>query len=402
MADNDVLRRDGVLVRITGFDDERTAYFGVMPNGHTTQLTFPRQEVFDVGDVLLVGTDFYRKVPHDVWPLKPRVGIVRRALNEGVVLETSDGLELLEGDYPASIMPGNTVQFTDLFGIERVLWPTAIRPGESDHDDDIKQYRITPGSDPSLTFDSFGGYEQVIARAKELIETQLGNSAQMRAIGAKPIKGVIFTGAPGTGKTHLARIIANVADAQFYLVSGPTIVSKYVGDSEETLRMIFAAAQADKRAIIFFDEIDSIASSRENDTNGVGKRLVAQLLTLMDGFESKGNVVVVAATNRIEDVDPALLRPGRFDWQIPFPMPSERDRLGILQVQVHSLSIEGELPLEDIARRTEGWSGAEVCAIWTEAALVAAKDRRGAIRANDLITAFERVERRDELRQHRA
>lgn len=177
MADNDVLRRDGVLVRITGFDDERTAYFGVMPNGHTTQLTFPRQEVFDVGDVLLVGTDFYRKVPHDVWPLKPRVGIVRRALNEGVVLETSDGLELLEGDYPNSIMPGNTVQFTDLFGIERVLWPTAIRPGESDHDDDIKQYRITPGSDPSLTFDSFGGYEQVITRAKELIETQLGNSA---------------------------------------------------------------------------------------------------------------------------------------------------------------------------------------------------------------------------------
>ena len=150
----------------------------------------------------------------------------------------------------------------------------------------------------------------MIARAKELIETQLGNSAQMRAIGAKPIKGVIFTGAPGTGKTHLARIIANVADAQFYLVSGPTIVSKYVGDSEETLRMIFAAAQSDKRAIIFFDEIDSIASSRETDTNGVGKRLVAQLLTLMDGFESKGNVVVVAATNRIEDVDPALLRPG--------------------------------------------------------------------------------------------
>ena len=355
MADNDVLRRDGVLVRITGFDDERTAYFGVMPNGHTTQLTFPRQEVFDVGDVLLVGTDFYRKVPHDVWPLKPRVGIVRRALNEGVVLETSDGLELLEGDYPNSIMPGNTVQFTDLFGIERVLWPTAIRPGESDHDDDIKQYRITPGSDPSLTFDSFGGYEQVITRAKELIETQLGNSAQMRAIGAKPIKGVIFTG-----------------------------------------------AQADKRAIIFFDEIDSIASSRENDTNGVGKRLVAQLLTLMDGFESKGNVVVVAATNRIEDVDPALLRPGRFDWQIPFPMPSEHDRLGILQVQARSLSIEGELPLVDIAQRTEGWSGAEVCAIWTEAALVAAKDRRGAIRAADLVTAFERVERRPELRHHRA
>ncbi|KAA8817535.1 ATPase AAA [Bifidobacterium sp. UTCIF-37] len=401
MAGNDVLRRDGVLARITGFDEGRVAYYAVMPNGHTTQLTFPRQEVFDVGDVLLVGEDFYTKVPADVWPVKPRVGIVRRALDDCVVLETSDGLELLEGDYPLNIMPGNTVEFTDLFGIERVLWPTAIRPGESDHDDDIKQYRITPGADPTLTFDSFGGYEQVITRAKELIETQLGNSEQMRAIGAKPIKGVIFTGAPGTGKTHLARIIANVADAQFYLVSGPTIVSKYVGDSEETLRMIFAAAQADRRAIIFFDEIDSIASSRDTDTNGVGKRLVAQLLTLMDGFASKGNVVVVAATNRIEDVDPALLRPGRFDWQIPFPMPSEHDRLSILEVQARALATEGELPLADIARRTEGWSGAEVCAIWTEAALVAAKDRRGAIRAADLATAFARVERRPELHAHR-
>ena len=250
MANDDILRRDGVLARITGFDEGRTAYYAVMPNGHSTQLTFPSQEIFDIGDVLLVGKDFYTKVPPSVWPVKPRVGVIRRALEDCVVIETSDGLELLEGEYPVDIAPGNTVEFTDLFGIERVLWPTAIRPGESDHDDDIKQYRLTPSADPSLTFAAFGGYERVIARAKELIETQLGNSAQMRAIGAQPIKGVIFTGAPGTGKTHLARIIANVADAQFYLVSGPTIVSKYVGDSEETLRMIFAAAQSDTRAII--------------------------------------------------------------------------------------------------------------------------------------------------------
>ena len=117
--------------------------------------------------------------------------------------------------------------------------------------------------------------------------------------------------------------------------------------------------------------------------------------------KSKGNVVVVAATNRIEDVDPALLRPGRFDWQIPFPMPSEHDRLRILQVQAASLSCEGELPLTDVAERTEGWSGAEVCAIWTEAALVAAKDKRAAIRAGDLMTAFERVEHRPEFRARR-
>ena len=100
-----------------------------MPNGHSTQLTFPSQEIFDIGDVLLVGKDFYTKVPPSVWPVKPRVGVIRRALEDCVVIETSDGLELLEGEYPVDIAPGNTVEFTDLFGIERVLWPTAIRPG---------------------------------------------------------------------------------------------------------------------------------------------------------------------------------------------------------------------------------------------------------------------------------
>ena len=174
MANDDILRRDGVLARITGFDEGRTAYYAVMPNGHSTQLTFPSQEIFDIGDVLLVGKDFYTKVPPSVWPVKPRVGVIRRALEDCVVIETSDGLELLEGEYPVDIAPGNTVEFTDLFGIERVLWPTAIRPGESDHDDDIKQYRLTPSADPSLTFAAFGGYERVIARAKELIETHAG------------------------------------------------------------------------------------------------------------------------------------------------------------------------------------------------------------------------------------
>ena len=117
MANDDILRRDGVLARITGFDEGRTAYYAVMPNGHSTQLTFPSQEIFDIGDVLLVGKDFYTKVPPSVWPVKPRVGVIRRALEDCVVIETSDGLELLEGEYPVDIAPGNTVEFTDLFGI---------------------------------------------------------------------------------------------------------------------------------------------------------------------------------------------------------------------------------------------------------------------------------------------
>lgn len=177
----------------------------------------------------------------------------------------------------------------------------------------------------------------------------------MKAIGAKPVKGVLFTGAPGTGKTHLARIIADVSGAVFYQVSGPSIVSKWVGDSEETLRRLFEDAAKRECAIIFFDEIDSIAARRSSDSNGESKRVVAQLLTLLDGFKPDSNVIVIAATNRVEDIDEALLRPGRFDWEIAFDLPTERDRLEILKMKAGELQVGDELPIDDLlARLTVG------------------------------------------------
>ena len=257
--------------------------------------------------------------------------------------------------------------------------------------DSIEPYRVK-NSNSAPIFANFGGYKSVIARAKELIETQLGQQKQLKTIGARPVKGVIFTGPPGTGKTLLAQIIANEAGAAFYIVSGPTIVSKWMGDSESILRRIFDDASKLPKAIIFFDEIDSIAEHRQGDTHEASKRLVAQLLTLLDGFDrSGGNIVVIAATNRIQDVDEALLRPGRFDWEIEFGMPSFSDRLDILNVHMQKLKISGDIPLEEVAKQTEGWSPAKLSSLWTEAALVAAGDGRATICDEDLTEALERV-----------
>lgn len=207
----------------------------------------------------------------------------------------------------------------------------------------------------------------------------------------------MFTGPPGTGKTHLARIIAHEAKAHFTLISGPEIVSKWVGDSEDILRRLFDAARSSTlgKAIIFFDEIDSIAERRTSESHESSKRVVAQLLTLMDGLDdhSKG-VMVIAATNRVETLDPALLRPGRFDWEIQFGMPTRDDRLKVLEVGSRRLSVAKDLPLAEIAALTEGWSAADVSSLWTEAAHVAAGERRGQIAGEDLARAFERVNAR--------
>ena len=227
-----------------------------------------------------------------------------------------------------------------------------------------------------------------------MIETQFETRELLNEIGAQPVKGILFTGPPGTGKTYLAKIIAHVSNAEFYLVSGPSIVSKWVGDTEYTLRRIFESARKNEseRAIIFFDEIDSIAERRSGDSHEASRRLVAQLLTLMDGFANEDkSIVVIAATNRAESLDPALLRPGRFDWEIEFTPPTLQDRREILKVGSRMVKTSDDLPIEDIASLTGGWSAADLKLLWTEAALLAAGDGRGQIAGEDLVQAYERV-----------
>lgn len=390
-------RTDGIFIKVIDVIEEGHVFYGRLPNGGNSRFSFPQPVDLNRGDIIFVNEDQqWFPAPNAAWPDDSSVGVVRKILEDRskIVVETSGGgMRILSGPQTIDVEPGNTIQYTEVDGIVDVVSRTPIRYRETGVDEDLAAYIVKPGEEP-LTFDAFGGYDKVKARARELIETQLGRASELKAIGAKPVKGVLFTGAPGTGKTHLARIIADVSGAVFYQVSGPSVVSKWVGDSEETLRRLFEDAAKKERAIIFFDEIDSIAARRSSDSNGESKRVVAQLLTLLDGFKPDSNVIVIAATNRVEDIDEALLRPGRFDWEIAFDLPAEHDRLEILKMKAGELQVDDRLPVDDLARATDGWSGAMLTAIWTEAALLAAGDRRSKIADEDLAIAFERVRSR--------
>ena len=189
----------------------------------------------------------------------------------------------------------------------------------------------------------------------------------------------------------LARIIAARSDAVFYEISGPEIFSKWYGQTEELLRKLFEDAATHEKAIVFFDEIDSVAAQRGDESHEASRRVVAQLLTLMDGFTADTNVVVIATTNRPQDLDVALRRPGRFDWEIEFPYPNESDREDILKKSARRHRIEGPLSHALIAAQSVGWSAAELTHVWTEAALLAVDDERSEIRGEDYLGGFERV-----------
>jgi transitional endoplasmic reticulum ATPase len=351
------------------------------------------------GDTLLVGFWGWRIAPPEAWQETKEVGIVRRVLADGdLIVETTGGLRTVGTKSGLQCAKGHTVEFTASEGALRLLSETPVGRlrDELDEVDEPTQPVVPVGGGLKLGFSDFGGFKDVVSEARELVESQFQYRKFADRIGARPLRGILFTGPPGTGKTHLARIIAKETKADFYLVDGPSLVSKWVGSSERALRDVFAQAEAapSGRAIIFFDEIDTIAEKRTDQTHEMSRRLVGQFLTLMDGFRQDAAVIVVAATNRLEALDPALLRPGRFDRQVAFRAPNVLDRLQILRVGAAQLRTASDLPFEDVATLTEGWSAADLALIWTEAAQVASRDQRSQISAEDMVLGYERAERR--------
>lgn len=242
-------------------------------------------------------------------------------------------------------------------------------------------------------------------RVKEVVELPLSKADDFEEIGAKAPSGVLFYGPPGTGKTMFARAVANSLDeGTFYNIKGPEILNKWYGESERQLRRIFEdAGNQEGTAIIFIDEIESIASSREGSRD-VDRRLVAQLLTLMDGFEDYDNVCVIAATNRPEDIDQALLRPGRFDREVEFPseLPAS-DRVDILETVANSegMNVADSVDFDAYAEKAEKWTGADLKRLLNDAAVNAIRDDRTEIRNEDLELAFRRIERSQKRKQEK-
>jgi transitional endoplasmic reticulum ATPase len=222
---------------------------------------------------------------------------------------------------------------------------------------------------PNLTYEDIGGLEREIARVREMIELPLKHPELFERLGVEAPKGVLLHGPPGTGKTLLAKAVANETNANFYHIGGPEIMSKFYGESEERLREIFKEAQENAPSILFIDEIDSIAPKREEVSGDVEKRIVSQLLTIMDGLESRGKIVVIGATNRVNALDPALRRPGRFDREIEIGLPDRNGRHQILQIHTRGMPLSNDVKLESFADRTHGFVGADLEALAKEAAM---------------------------------
>ena len=225
----------------------------------------------------------------------------------------------------------------------------------------------------TINYDDVGGMEETIKALREMVELPLRYPELFTRLGVDPPKGVLLHGPPGTGKTRLAQAVANESDAQFFTINGPEIMGSAYGESERRLREVFEEAQRSSPAIIFIDEIDSIAPKRQNVQGEAEKRLVAQLLTLMDGLQARANLVVIAATNRPDAIDEALRRPGRFDREIIIGVPDEQGRREILAIHTRGMPLGEGVDLKEMARSTHGFVGADLAALAREAAIEAVR-----------------------------
>jgi len=274
---------------------------------------------------------------------------------------------LVEGDTTLVMMLGHSIPFTVTktrpHGIIKVTAETKLT---------ILNEPAPEGKGlPRTTYEDVGGLHEEIQRVREMVELPLRHPELFQRLGIDPPKGVLLHGPPGCGKTLLARAVANESEANFFSINGPEIMSKFYGESEARLREIFQQAQQNAPSIIFIDELDAIAPKREEVTGEVERRVVAQLLALMDGLSGRGNVIVIGATNRPGALDPALRRPGRFDREIEIGVPDKQGRYEVIQIHTRGMPLAPDVDLKKLSDTTHGYTGADVSALGRETAMKA-------------------------------
>lgn len=274
---------------------------------------------------------------------------------------------LMEGDTTLVMMLGHAIPFTVTktrpHGIVKVTAETKLA---------ILSEPAPEGRGlPPTTYEDIGGLHEEMQRVREMVELPLRHPELFQRLGIEPPKGVLLHGPPGCGKTLLARAVANESEANFFSINGPEIMSKFYGESEARLREIFQQGQQNSPSIIFIDELDAIAPKREEVTGEVERRVVAQLLALMDGLSGRGNVIVIGATNRPGALDPALRRPGRFDREIEIAVPDKKGRYEILQIHTRGMPLADDVELKKLSKMSHGYTGADMAALCRETAMKA-------------------------------
>jgi len=295
-------------------------------------------------------------------------GMVKRQILKRPVVERDIVPVMSSTNHPFMRSPGQAIPLiavdTDPDGVVLITEDTDVELRE----EPISGFEKTGGG---ITYEDIGGLQNEIQRVREMVELPMKHPQIFKKLGIEPPQGVLLHGPPGTGKTLLAKAVANETSANFFSIAGPEIISKYYGESEQQLREIFEDATEDAPSIIFIDELDSIAPKREDVTGEVERRVVAQLLTMMDGLEQRGQVIVIAATNRVDSVDPALRRPGRFDREIEIGVPDESGRREILQIHTRGMPLSDDVDLGHLADETHGFVGADIESLTKEAAMKA-------------------------------
>jgi len=297
--------------------------------------------------------------------------------NQEVLTEVSPGLR-------EDLEAGDRVAINDSFSVQALL----------EAETDARAQAMQVDGSPDVTYADIGGLEAQTREVREAVEEPLVNAEQFREVGIDPPSGVLLHGPPGTGKTMLAKAVANETDATFIKMAGSELVQKFIGEGARLVRDLFELASEHEPAIIFIDEIDAIAAKRtESKTSGDAEvqRTMMQLLSEMDGFEDRGEIRIIAATNRFDMLDRAILRPGRFDRLIEVPNPDREGRERILEIHTEDMNLAADIDLGEVAAETDDFSGAELASLATEAGMFAIRDERTTVTTADFESALEKL-----------